>query len=46
MVDVINRQAVIAINKRMLASISLTAEERYDDLSKTNPEFHIAFQRE
>lgn len=39
MVDVINRQAIIANHKRIQASISLTAEERYDDLSKTYPEF-------
>jgi CRP-like cAMP-binding protein len=39
MVDAINRQAGIANNKRIQASISLTAEERYADLSRTYPEF-------
>ncbi|MFC0515529.1 Crp/Fnr family transcriptional regulator [Mucilaginibacter angelicae] len=39
MMNVIYPEAVITINKRILAAISLTAEERYDDLCKTNPEF-------
>jgi CRP-like cAMP-binding protein len=45
MMDVVNRQAHIAINKRVLASISLTAEERYDDLSRTYPEFLRRFPK-
>ena len=45
MMDVIYPEAVIAINKRIWASISLTAEERYDDLCKTNPEFLHRFPR-
>jgi CRP-like cAMP-binding protein len=43
MMDVIYRQAHIAINNRVLASISLTAEERYEDLSRTHPEFLLRF---
>jgi CRP-like cAMP-binding protein len=39
MVDALNRGAAIAYNKRMQAAISLTAEERYEDLLKTYPHF-------
>jgi CRP-like cAMP-binding protein len=39
MMDAITRKSVITNHKRIQASISLTAEERYDDLSRTYPEF-------
>ena len=42
MLDSLNRGATIANNKRMHAAISLTAEERYEDLARTYPHF---FQR-
>jgi CRP-like cAMP-binding protein len=42
MLDSLNKGAFIANNKRMHAAISLTAEERYEDLTRTNPHF---FQR-
>ena len=42
MVDSLNRGATIANNKRMHAAISLTAEERYEDLVRNDPHF---FQR-
>jgi CRP-like cAMP-binding protein len=42
MVESLNRGATIANNKRMHAAISLTAEERYEDLARTYPHF---FQR-
>ena len=39
MLDSLNRGATIANNKRMHAAISLTAEERYDDLVRMYPHF-------
>jgi CRP-like cAMP-binding protein len=39
MLESLNRGAAIAYNKRMHAAISLTAEERYEDLVKTYPHF-------
>jgi hypothetical protein len=39
MMDVNSRRAAVATQKRMQAAISLTAEERYDELSRTYPEF-------
>jgi CRP-like cAMP-binding protein len=42
MLESINRGAIIANNKRMRAAISLTAEERYEDLARMYPHF---FQR-
>ena len=42
MLDSLNKGAAIANSKRMHAAISLTAEERYEDLFRTNPHF---FQR-
>ena len=39
MLNSLNQGATIANNKRMRAAISLTAEERYDDLTKTYPHF-------
>ncbi len=39
MLDSLNQGATIANNKRMRAAISLTAEERYEDLAKTYPHF-------
>jgi len=42
MLESLNRGATIANNKRMHAAISLTAEERYEDLARTYPHF---FQR-
>jgi CRP-like cAMP-binding protein len=42
MLDSLNRGGTIANNKRMHAAISLTAEERYEDLVRTYPHF---FQR-
>jgi CRP-like cAMP-binding protein len=45
MLDANNRQSAIANNKRIIASISLTAEERYEDLSKTYPEFLRRFSQ-
>jgi CRP-like cAMP-binding protein len=44
-VDVIFQQGIMAVNKRMLAFISLTAEERYDDLNRTYPEFLRRFPK-
>jgi CRP-like cAMP-binding protein len=43
MMDSLNRQGTIATQKRMQASISLTAEERYEDLIKTYPMFAQRF---
>ena len=42
MLDSLNKGAAIANNKRMHAAISLTAEERYEDLARMYPHF---FQR-
>jgi len=42
MLDSLNKGAFIANNKRMHAAISLTAEARYEDLTRTYPHF---FQR-
>jgi len=39
MLNSLNQGATIANNKRMRAAISLTAEERYDDLTRTYPHF-------
>src|ERR1700743_146673 len=39
MLESLNKGATIANNKRMRAAISLTAEERYEDLAKTYPHF-------
>jgi CRP-like cAMP-binding protein len=39
MLDSLNRGDTIANNKRIRAAISLTAEERYDDLARTYPHF-------
>ena len=39
MLESLNRGAAIAYNKRMHAAISLTAEERYEDLVNTYPHF-------
>src|ERR1700743_993314 len=39
MLDSLNKGATIANNKRMRAAISLTAEERYEDLARTYPHF-------
>jgi CRP-like cAMP-binding protein len=43
MLEFNNRRAAIAHHKRVHAFISLTAEERYEDLRKTYPEFLIRF---
>jgi CRP/FNR family transcriptional regulator, anaerobic regulatory protein len=45
MLDVVIPQDIFANNKRMLASISLTAEERYEDLCRTYPEFLQRFSQ-
>jgi CRP-like cAMP-binding protein len=42
MLDALNRWGTIVNNKRMHAAISLTAEQRYEDLAKRYPDF---FQR-
>jgi CRP-like cAMP-binding protein len=42
MLDSLNRGAAIANSKRVQAAISLTAQERYEDLARTYPHF---FQR-
>lgn len=42
-VRVLDQRATIAGAQRMHAAISMTAEERYDDLSKAYPEFLIRF---
>jgi CRP-like cAMP-binding protein len=39
MLESLNRGGAIANNKRMHAAISLTAEERYEDLARTYPHF-------
>lgn len=39
MLDSLNKGATIAYNKRMLAAISYTAEERYEELIRTYPHF-------
>jgi CRP-like cAMP-binding protein len=39
MLDSLNKGATIANNKRMHAAISLTSEERYEDLASTYPHF-------
>ncbi|WP_259065787.1 Crp/Fnr family transcriptional regulator [Mucilaginibacter sp. X4EP1] len=43
MLESLGRGAAIANNKRMHAAISLTAEERYEDLAKTYPYFFNRF---
>jgi CRP-like cAMP-binding protein len=43
MLESLNRGATIANNKRMHAAISLTAEERYEDLARTYPHFFRRF---
>jgi CRP-like cAMP-binding protein len=39
MLESLNKGGTIANNKRMRAAISMTAEERYDDLAATYPHF-------
>ena len=39
MLESLNQGGTIANNKRMRAAISLTAEDRYEDLAKTYPHF-------
>jgi len=43
MLDSSNKGAAIANSKRMHAAISLTAEERYEDLLRTHPHFFKRF---
>jgi CRP-like cAMP-binding protein len=45
MLDVLSRRVTIANNKRIQAAISLTAEERYEDLRRTYPEFLRRFSQ-
>ena len=45
MLEVLNRRVTIANNKRIQVAISLTAEERYEDLKRTYPEFIRRFSQ-
>jgi CRP-like cAMP-binding protein len=45
MLDSLNRGAAIAFNKRVQAAISLTAQERYEDLARMYPLFFQRFSQ-
>ena len=45
MLDSLNRGAAIACNKRVHAAISLTAQERYEDLARMYPLFFQRFSQ-